>query len=173
MFLVYAKDSEQFILLCIRRGKTPRHRYKHGFSGFAAHLSEDEARIMAKQPGVVSVFPDQMLQLHTTRSWDFLVQESYQRQTHFTETNSQPDLDVAQGDTIIGFIDSGEQYASTFYIVPRNYKTQCSILVMEKTGIWPESQSFSDRRMGPVPAKWKGTCMRGKKTQPDSFLCNR
>ncbi|CAA7044655.1 unnamed protein product [Microthlaspi erraticum] len=129
-----------------RSGKTPRHRYKHGFSGFAAHLSEDEARIMSKQPGVVSVFPDQMLQLHTTRSWDFLVQESYQRQTHFTETNSQQELDVAEGDTIIGFIDSG---------------------------IWPESESFNDRHMHPVPEKWKGTCMRGKKTQPDSFLCNR
>lgn len=84
------------------------HRYKHGFSGFAAHLSEDEARLMAEQPGVVSVFPDQMLPLHTTRSWDFLVQESYQRETHFTEMNSQQELDVAVGDTIIGFIDSGE-----------------------------------------------------------------
>ncbi|ESQ34780.1 hypothetical protein EUTSA_v10006858mg [Eutrema salsugineum] len=129
-----------------RSGKSPTHRYKHGFSGFAAHLSEEEARIMANQPGVVSVFPDQILPLHTTRSWDFLVQESYQRETYFTDMNSQPELDVAVGDTIIGFIDSG---------------------------IWPESQSFEDRHMRPVPAKWKGTCMRGKKTQPDSFRCNK
>ncbi|CAF1982366.1 BnaCnng55400D [Brassica napus] len=127
-------------------GKTPMHRYKHGFSGFAAHLSEDEARLMAEQPGVVSVFPDQMLPLHTTRSWDFLVQESYQRETHFTEMNSQQELDVAVGDTIIGFIDSG---------------------------IWPESESFNDMHMRPVPDRWKGTCMRGKKTEPDAFRCNR
>ncbi|KAG7592359.1 Peptidase S8/S53 domain superfamily [Arabidopsis thaliana x Arabidopsis arenosa] len=127
-----------------RSGKTPMHRYKHGFSGFAAHLSEDEAHLMAKQPGVVSVFPDQMLQLHTTRSWDFLVQESYQRD--FTEMNYGQESDVHEGDTIIGFLDSG---------------------------IWPEAQSFNDRHMGPVPKKWKGTCMRGKKTQPDSFRCNR
>ncbi|XP_010477248.1 PREDICTED: subtilisin-like protease SBT5.1 [Camelina sativa] len=129
-----------------RSGKTPMHRYKHGFSGFAAHLSEGEAHLMAKQPGVVSVFPDQMLQLHTTRSWDFLVQESYQRETYFTEMNYQQELDVHAGDTIIGFVDSG---------------------------IWPEAQSFDDRRMGPVPERWKGTCMRGKKTQPGSFRCNR
>lgn len=103
-------------LTCIRSGKTPMHRYKHGFSGFAARLSEDEARMMAKQPGVVSVFPDQMLQLHTTRSWDFLVQESYQRDTYSTELNSQPELDVAVGDTIIGFIDSGEQYTYALFV---------------------------------------------------------
>ncbi|XP_056844515.1 subtilisin-like protease SBT5.1 isoform X1 [Raphanus sativus] len=128
-----------------RSGKTPMHRYKHGFSGFATHLSEDEARLMAEQPGVVSVFPDQMLPLHTTRSWDFLVQESYQRETYFTEMNSQPELDVAVGDTIIGFIDSG---------------------------IWPESESFNDMHMRPVPDRWKGICMRGKKTEPDAFRCN-
>ncbi|KAL0699752.1 hypothetical protein Bca4012_055874 [Brassica carinata] len=129
-----------------RSGKTPMHRYKHGFSGFATHLSEDEARLMAEQPGVVSVFPDQMLPLHTTRSWDFLVQESYQRETYFTEMNSQTEPDVAVGDTIIGFIDSG---------------------------IWPESESFNDMHMRPVPDRWKGTCMRGKKTEADAFPCNR
>lgn len=94
------------------------HRYKHGFSGFATHLSEDEALLMAKQPGVVSVFPDQMLPLHTTRSWDFLVQESYQRETYFTEINNQHESEVHEGDTIIGFLDSGEQYgAVSVYIV--------------------------------------------------------
>ncbi|GLT46180.1 hypothetical protein SLA2020_199540 [Shorea laevis] len=30
------------------------------------------------------------------------------------------------------------------------------------TGIWPERQSFNDRDLGPVPAKWKGQCVRTK-----------
>ena len=48
------------------------HNYKKGFSGFAARLTKTEAEEMGRQAGVVSVFPDPMLQLHTTRSWDFL-----------------------------------------------------------------------------------------------------
>ncbi|KAG7613501.1 Peptidase S8/S53 domain [Arabidopsis suecica] len=45
-----------------------------------------------------------------------------------------------ESDTIIGFIDSG---------------------------IWPESESFSDKGFGPPPKKWKGVCSAGK-----NFTCN-
>ncbi|KAL4586872.1 hypothetical protein LXL04_011517 [Taraxacum kok-saghyz] len=36
------------------------------------------------------------------------------------------------------------------------------------SGIWPESESFSDEGIGPIPAKWKGECRGGI-----DFTCNR
>ncbi|KAD6794394.1 hypothetical protein E3N88_05290 [Mikania micrantha] len=38
------------------------------------------------------------------------------------------------------------------------------------TGVWPESKSFSDEGMGPIPSKWKGVCHNGADA---SFHCNR
>ncbi|KAG4920665.1 hypothetical protein JHK87_049279 [Glycine soja] len=35
------------------------------------------------------------------------------------------------------------------------------------TGVWPESKSFSDEGMCPVPSRWRGIC------QLDNFICNR
>lgn len=48
--------------------------------------------------GVVSVFPNQILKLHTTRSWDFM---------GFPKGKNGP---ANEGDVIIGLLDSG--YAS-------------------------------------------------------------
>ncbi|KAK1425829.1 hypothetical protein QVD17_21190 [Tagetes erecta] len=36
------------------------------------------------------------------------------------------------------------------------------------SGIWPESESFSDEGFGPIPTKWKGACDGGV-----NFVCNR
>ncbi|KAL9296365.1 hypothetical protein ACSQ67_022261 [Phaseolus vulgaris] len=52
--------------------KSILYSYKHGFSGFAAVLSQPQARLIADFPGVVRVIPNKILSLHTTRSWDFL-----------------------------------------------------------------------------------------------------
>ncbi|RVW26973.1 Cucumisin [Vitis vinifera] len=40
--------------------------------GFAAKLSDEEVTRFADMDGVVSVLPNSMLELHTTRSWDFM-----------------------------------------------------------------------------------------------------
>lgn len=36
-------------------------------------------------------------------------------------------------------------------------------------GVWPESESFSDKGIGPVPSKWKGICQN----HTTGFVCNR
>lgn len=38
------------------------------------------------------------------------------------------------------------------------------------TGVWPDSKSFSDQELGPVPSKWKGICQNDLDA---SFRCNR
>lgn len=39
------------------------------------------------------------------------------------------------------------------------------------TGVWPESKSFSDEGMGPIPSRWRGICQKGG--FKDHFRCNR
>lgn len=74
--------------------------YSKGFSGFAARLTAEEAEAMAKREGVVSVFPDPLLQLHTTRSWDFL---KYQTDLKIDSVSS-----AAGDDVIVGILDTGQ-----------------------------------------------------------------
>ncbi|KAL6312491.1 hypothetical protein AAG906_032855 [Vitis piasezkii] len=46
--------------------------YKRSFNGFVAKLTEEEMQQMKGIDGVVSIFPNEKKQLHTTRSWDFV-----------------------------------------------------------------------------------------------------
>ncbi|CAA7045372.1 unnamed protein product [Microthlaspi erraticum] len=48
-----------------------------------------------------------------------------------------------------------------------NVETNTIIGVIDH-GIWPESKSFSDQGIGPIPKKWKGTCAGGT-----NFTCNK
>ncbi|KAL4383559.1 hypothetical protein GQ457_15G028850 [Hibiscus cannabinus] len=103
--------------------------YRRSFNGFAAKLTDEEAKKLASFKGVVSVFPNKVYHLQTTRSWDFM---------GFNQTVERNA--TAESNVIIGVIDSG---------------------------IWPESDSFSDEGFGPPPQKWKGSCKGGQ-----NFTCN-
>ncbi|TYH04396.1 hypothetical protein ES288_A08G002900v1 [Gossypium darwinii] len=102
--------------------------YKRSFNGFAAKLTNEEAKKLSSFKGVVSVFPSKVYHLHTTRSWDFL---------GLNQT------------------------------VKRNATESNVIVAVFDTGIWPESDSFSDEGFGPPPQKWKGACKGGQ-----NFTCN-
>ncbi|XP_020583106.1 CO(2)-response secreted protease-like isoform X2 [Phalaenopsis equestris] len=73
--------------------------YSHAINGFSAMLTKQEANILSSRDEVVAVFRDRNLQLHTTRSWDFLEAESGlgSERAHRRATN----------DVIIGIIDTG------------------------------------------------------------------
>ncbi|XVE52596.1 hypothetical protein DITRI_Ditri02bG0134700 [Diplodiscus trichospermus] len=102
--------------------------YKRSFNGFVVELTDEEARKMSGMNGVVSVFPNEKRNLHTTRSWDFM------------GFSQQVGRAASESDVIIGVLD---------------------------TGIWPESESFNDKGLGPPPSKWKGICQTA-----NNFTCN-
>ncbi|CAN1846630.1 Subtilisin-like protease SBT4.9 [Linum perenne] len=71
--------------------------YGRSFNGFAAKLTDAEAQKLSRRNDVVSVFPSKNLQLHTTRSWDFL---GFHQPTTIKNVN-------AGSDIIVGVIDTG------------------------------------------------------------------
>ncbi|GFP97717.1 co(2)-response secreted protease [Phtheirospermum japonicum] len=140
------KDHAQLMSLLMKRKEySVVYTYSNGFSGFAAHLSKEEAKSIAQRPEVVSVFRDHVLQLHTTRSWDFLKSQNAHLKFDTNPTSSHSVSWSTGADTIIGILD---------------------------TGIWPEHPSFSDKNMGPIPSRWKGKCVPGGNSTY-SFKCNK
>ncbi|TKW16560.1 hypothetical protein SEVIR_5G306800v4 [Setaria viridis] len=119
------------------------YSYKHTLNGFAAILSREEATELSERSEVVSAFRSEgRWAPHTTRSWQFLGFEEGLKGPDGSDWL--PSLDKSSGDVIVGVLDSG---------------------------IWPESKSFSDEGLGPVPARWKGVCQSGQSFSSSS--CNR
>ncbi|KAH9686059.1 hypothetical protein KPL70_014208 [Citrus sinensis] len=94
--------------------------YKRSFSGFAANLTDHERQKLASMEEVVSVFPSRTLQLHTTRSWDFMgFNQSITRKRS------------VESDIIVGITDTGIWPESKsfsdkgFGPVPKKWKGAC------------------------------------------------
>eukprot|EP01018_Ginkgo_biloba_P020907 Gb_06524 [translate_table: standard] len=113
------------------------YSYKHSFSGFAAKLTHSQAKFIADLPGVACVVPNKIINIHTTRTWEFL------------------QLSLASPKGLLHDSKMGEDI----------------IVGMIDTGIWPESESFNDSYMTPIPLRWKGTCQEGEAF--NSSNCNR
>ncbi|TVU34826.1 hypothetical protein EJB05_16679, partial [Eragrostis curvula] len=102
------------------------HNYKHGFLGFAAMLTEDEARQVAEFPEVISVRPSGWHTAKTTRSWDFLGL-SYQVPSDLLNKGRYGE------DIIIGVVDSGIWPESRSFSdegygpVPSRWKGVCQV----------------------------------------------
>ena len=103
-----------------RRKNALVQSYEHGISGFAARLSAAEAQSIAKNPGVVSVFPDPVYQLHTTRSWDFL---KYGTDIVIdSRPHSDSNSSSAEYVAIIGILDTGEISCPLLYkLIPKHH----------------------------------------------------
>ncbi|KAG8363730.1 hypothetical protein BUALT_Bualt19G0052700 [Buddleja alternifolia] len=91
--LIPSEESETSFLL---------NSYNHAFKGFSAMLTQNEASLVSGHDEVVSVFPDPVLQLHTTRSWDFLRVPNSKIRSGFHY-----DDHINSADVIIGIIDTG------------------------------------------------------------------
>ncbi|KAL6514332.1 hypothetical protein OROHE_019074 [Orobanche hederae] len=96
------------------------HSYGKSFNGFAARLLPHEAELLSQKEGVVSVFPNKVLKLVTTRSWDFLGMPKKEKR------NLQ-----AESDTIVAMFDTGIWVESPsfndegFGPPPRKWKGKC------------------------------------------------
>ncbi|KAL2484309.1 subtilase family protein [Forsythia ovata] len=121
------------------------YSYKHSINGFAALLTPDEASKLSKMDEVVSVLRShpKKYSLHTTRSWEFVGLEE-RTKPYFMKKEDLLLKSKYGNDVIVGMLDNG---------------------------VWPESKSFSDEGMGPVPPRWNGICQSGDAF--NSSNCNK
>ncbi|KAF8413645.1 hypothetical protein HHK36_001637 [Tetracentron sinense] len=140
-FLLSVKSTEEEAKLSLL------YSYKNSINGFAALLTPDEAAKLSERDEVVSVFPSHANKwsLQTTRSWEFVgLEEGTVDWEHKNKRGSLLHEAKYGQDIVVGLLDSG---------------------------IWPESKSFSDEGMGPIPKSWKGICQTGDDF--NSSHCNR
>lgn len=74
------------------------YTYKHVAHGFSTRLTAQEAELLAKQQGVISVIPEVRYELHTTRTPEFLGLE---------KTSTLSLASGKQSEVVVGVLDTG------------------------------------------------------------------
>ncbi|KAJ9128899.1 hypothetical protein P3X46_034366 [Hevea brasiliensis] len=125
------------------------YSYKHSINGFAALLTPEEASKLSELEEVVTVYETKpgKYSTQTTRSWEFVGLEEGDGHSSKNRSVGERELPLKAGfgkNVIVGVMDSG---------------------------VWPESKSFSDEGMGPIPKSWKGICQSG--VDFNSSHCNK
>ncbi|RHN70354.1 putative tripeptidyl-peptidase II [Medicago truncatula] len=98
------------------------YTYKHVAHGFSTRLTTQEADLLTKQPGILSVIPDVRYELHTTRTPEFLGLE---------KTITLLPSSGKQSEVIVGVIDTGvwpelKSFDDTgLGPVPKSWKGEC------------------------------------------------
>ncbi|XP_042062800.1 subtilisin-like protease SBT1.7 isoform X2 [Salvia splendens] len=100
------------------------YAYTNVVHGFSTRLTPAEARSMEARPGILSVLPESIYELHTTRSPSFLGLD--QNAAMFPESDSASDVIVGVLDTGVwpespSFDDTG------FSAVPSSWRGECEI----------------------------------------------
>lgn len=122
-------------LKSVTQSATMLYSYENVVHGFSTRITAAEAELLQKQDGILSVVPELVYELHTTRTPEFL---------GLGKGSESFPASGSVSDVIVGVLD---------------------------TGVWPESPSFDDTGLGPVPSSWKGECELGKNFNSSS--CNK
>ena len=132
------------------------HRYNVTFNGFAAKMTEAQAKALKTSAGVLSVTENEVRKLDTNRTPGF--------------------LGISNPGGIWSMLDAAS----------RSAKGEDVIIGMIDSGVWPEDASFGDKvdaagapvaynkagtlAYGAPPSKWKGSCQVGESFT--AAMCN-